>query len=368
MYKPTRRSFLATASTAVAATAIGAAGLTKAQGNSHEENGSVCNCGLIDVHTHYLPPLYAQALADAGLVKLDGGFPVPKWSEQAALDHMAKHNIDAVMLSVTSPSVGFLKERAARRKMARYLNEFAADVVKRNPGRFGAFATLPMEDLDDAMTELEYALDHLKLDGVIVESNTDGVYLGNPKLDPLFAALDKRNSTLFLHPTSPACFESVGLGRPAPILEFPMDTARTVTDLLFAGTLTRYPNIRMIVPHAGGALPALAHRIAMFSTLPFLEKKPAGGAEEVRKVLSSLYYDLAGSAHDGAVESLRRLTSTSHILFGSDFPFTPPAGVDANVKGVRNLKGLTIAEHEGIARSNARSLFPRLGERSAKSA
>jgi 6-methylsalicylate decarboxylase len=239
-------------------------------------------------------------------------------------------------------------------------------VISRNPGRFGAFATLPMEDFDDAMAELEYALDHLKLDGVIVESNTDGVYLGDPKLEPLFAALDKRKSTLFLHPTSPACFEAVGLGRPAPILEFPMDTARTVTDMIYAGTLTRYPNIRMIVPHAGGALPSLAHRIAMFSTLPFLEQKPAGGAEEVRKVLNSLYYDLAGSAHDGAVESLRRLTSTNHILFGSDFPFTPAAGVDANVKGVRALKGLTTVEHEGIARNNAYTMFPRLANKAVK--
>lgn len=106
--------------------------------------------------------------------------------------------------------------------------------------------------------------------------------------------------------------------------------------------------------------------MAVNTTLPFLEQKPAGGADEVRKVLSSLYYDLAGSAHDGAVESLRRLTSTSHILFGSDFPFTPPAGVDANVKGVRSLKGLSPAEHEGIARNNAYALFPRLASQAAK--
>ncbi|WP_027897342.1 amidohydrolase family protein [Zestomonas thermotolerans] len=367
MSNPSRPSFLSTVTSVAAATSLGTAGLAGAQddgheapGDTHEESGGICGCGLVDVHTHYLPPLYVQALADAGLVTLDGGFPVPEWSEQAVLAHMAKHNIKAVMLSVTSPSVGFLKAREERRKMARYLNEFAADVVQRNPGRFGAFATLPMADMEDAIAELEYALDHLKLDGVVVETNTDGCYLGNPRLEPLFAALDKRKSTLFLHPTSPACFEAVGLGRPAPILEFPMDTARTVTDLIYAGTLSHYPNIRMIVPHGGGALPALAHRIAQFSTLPFLTQKPSGGAEEVRKVLASLYYDLAGSAHDGAVESLRRLTTTSHILFGSDFPFTPPAGVEANVKGVRNLKGLSRAEHEGIARDNALALFPRL--------
>lgn len=367
MYKPSRRSFLTTAATAVAGTALGVSGLAGARTPLEDtaHSSAICNCGLVDVHTHYLPPFYAQALADAGLVKLDGGFPVPEWSEEAALAHMDKHGIEAIMLSVTSPSVGFLEDPAARQKLARYVNEFAADVVRRNPQRFGAFATLPMRDLDAAMVELEYALDHLKLDGVVVESNTDGVYLGDPRMEPIFAALHKRSATLFLHPTSPACFEAVGLGRPAPILEFPMDTARTVTDLVFAGTLSRYPNIKMIVPHAGGALPSLAHRIAMFSSLPFLERKPAGGAEEVRKVLDSLYYDLAGSAHDGAIESLRRLTSTKHILFGSDFPFTPPAGVDANVKAVRALSGLTPEEHEGIARNNAYALFPRLRREAA---
>ena len=151
----------------------------------------------------------------------------------------------------------------------------------------------------------------------------------------------------------------MGLGRPAPILEFPMDTARTVTDLVFAGTLTRYPDIRMIIPHAGGALTAVAERIAAFSSLPFLKQRPGGGAAEVNRVLASLYYDLAGSASDAAIERLRRLTSMTHILFGSDFPFTPAAGIEANVESFRTLTGLTISEHEAIANGNASRLFPR---------
>ena len=77
-------------------------------------------------------------------------------------------------------------------------------------------------------------------------------------------------------------------------------------------------------------------------------------------MLASLYYDLAGSASDGSIERLHRITSLQNILFGSDFPFTPSAGVDANVEGFRNLSGLTAAEHEGIARDNANRLFPRL--------
>ncbi len=320
-----------------------------------------CVCGLIDVHSHYLPPTYARALASEGLLTLDGGFPVPQWSEEKALAHMDKYNIEASILSVSSPNVGFLKNPLARQRLAREMNDFAGDLVKRKPNRFGAFATLPLPDINASLAEIGYALDTLKLDGIVMETNVHGIYLGDTRLDPIFAELNRRRATLFLHPTSPPCFESVGLGRPAPILEFPLDTSRTITDLIFAGTLTRYPDIRMIVPHAGGALTAVAERISGFSTLPFLKQRPVGGAEEVRRVLASLYYDLAGSASDGAIERLRRITSLSHILFGSDFPFTPAAGIDANVESFRTLSGLTKSEHEGIAKENALQLFARLG-------
>lgn len=319
-----------------------------------------CACGLIDAHSHFLPPVYAQALADAGLIVLDGGFPVPAWSEQRALDHMNWHGIETSMLSVSSPTVSFLSDKLARGRLARAVNEFAGDLVRRQPRRFGAFATLPLPDIDAAIEEIGYALDVLKLDGVVMETNVHGIYLGDPRLEPVFSALNKRKATVFLHPTSPPCLKAVGLGRPAPILEFPMDTARTVTDLIFAGTLTRHPDLKLIVPHAGGALTALVDRIAGFSTLPFLKQRPEGGAAEVRQLLANLHYDLAASANEAAIERLRRIVPMTRVLFGSDFPFTPAAGIEANVQGFRGLRTLSRAEHEDLARNNALALFPRL--------
>jgi hypothetical protein len=137
---------------------------------------------------------------------------------------MDRHGIEISMLSVSSPTVGFLKEPLARQRLARQVNEFTGDLAKRSPNSFGAFATLPLPDISVSLDELGYALEVLHLDGVV------------------------RRATLFVHPTSPPCLESVGLGHPAPILEFPMDTARTVTDLIFASTLTRYCDIQVMFP------------------------------------------------------------------------------------------------------------------------
>ena len=96
-------SVAATASTSDAATPVAA---VVAEGHGASNARRRCTCGLIDAHSHYLPPTYAQALADEGLVTLDGGFPVPPWSEEKALAHMDRHDIEASMLSVSSPTVG----------------------------------------------------------------------------------------------------------------------------------------------------------------------------------------------------------------------------------------------------------------------
>ena len=100
---------------------------------------------------------------------------------------------------------------------------------------------------------------------VAVLTNVGGVYLGDASLEPVMAELHRRRAVVFIHPTSPACWECTSLGFPRPMIEFPFDTTRAVTNMLLSGTLARYPDIRWIVPHAGGALPFLASRIAGIS-------------------------------------------------------------------------------------------------------
>lgn len=316
-----------------------------------------CPCGRIDVHNHFLPPVYAEALTRAGLRTLDGGMPIPAWSPEAALGMMDRQGIATAMISLSSPGPHILP-LSERPGLCREINEAGAVLFSRHPGRFGFFASLPLPDVAAALDAMAYAFDRLGADGVVLETNIEGRYLGDAAFAPIFAELNRRRATLFLHPTSPACFEAVALGRPAPLLEFPLDTTRTLTDLLYTRTLQTHPDIKVIVPHGGAALPALAARIAAFANVPFIQPRPASEAE-VLETLSRLYYDVALSAHPLAFAGLRRLAPISQILFGSDWPITPEPGVARNIQ-LLGENGLSDADMRSIARENALRVFPRL--------
>jgi predicted TIM-barrel fold metal-dependent hydrolase len=322
-----------------------------------ETRAAGCACGRIDVHSHFLPDVYVEALSKAGVRTLDGGMPIPAWSARAALDMMDRQQIGTAMVSLSSPSTHFL-EPARRAALARQVNAAGAALVAAHPGRFGFFATLPMPDIAASLAEMRHVFEVLGVDGVILESNIDGAYLGAPAFAPIFAELNRRQATLFLHPTSPTCFEAVALGRPAPLLEFPLDTTRTLVDLLYARTLQTHPDIKVIVPHGGAALPALVARIAAFANLPFIDPRPASEAE-VFETLARLYYDLALSAHPVPLAALQRLAPISQILFGADWPFTPEAGVARTLRQLDEA-GLSDDDLQAIARENALRVFPRL--------
>ena len=325
------------------------------------EKSAGCACGRIDVHAHFLPEVYARALAQAGMRTLDGGFPVPRWSAEAAIEMMDRQEIATAMVSLSSPSAHFLPP-AERPALVREVNDAGAGLMRSDPGRFGYFATLPMPDVAASLAEMRRAFDELGADGVVLQTNTDGIYLGAPAFAPIFAELNRRKATLFLHPTSPACFEALGLGRPAPLLEFPLDTTRTIVDLLYARTLQTNPDIKLIVPHGGAALPALIARIAAFAGVPFIEPRPASEAE-VFETLERLYYDVALSAHPVPFAALRRIAPITQILFGSDWPFTPEAGVARNIRQLTQSNDLSEGEARAIARENAERVFPRLAQR-----
>lgn len=316
-----------------------------------------CGCGRIDVHAHFLPEVYVEALAKAKLKTLDGGMPIPAWSAEAALEMMDRQQIDTAMVSLSSPAAHFLPVKK-RARLVREINLAGAELVRAHPGRFGYFASLPLPDVAAALDALRHAFDVLGADGVVLETNIDGRYLGAPAFAPIFAELNRRQAAVFLHPTSPACFEAVALGRPAPMLEFPLDTTRAVVDLLFSRTLQTHPDIKVIVPHGGAALPALISRIALFANAPFINPRPVS-EQEVFETLERLYYDVALSGHPTAIAGLRRIAPITQILFGSDWPFTPEFGVALNNHRLDQGE-LSESDLRAIARENAERVFPRL--------
>jgi predicted TIM-barrel fold metal-dependent hydrolase len=275
--------------------------------------------GLIDVHAHFTTERYITEATAAGHLEPDG-MPEdywPYWSASRHLDLMDQAGIDRAILSMSSPGVHFGDDAAAR-VLAREVNEAGAWISQQHPDRFGQFAALPLPDADGALVEIAYALDDLGADGVILLSNSGGRYLGDSHLSPVLGELDQRRAVIFLHPTSCVGHEHVSCGRPRPMIEFLFDTARTVVDFILSGAAERFPNLQLIVPHAGGVLPLLADRVELFRTL--------GGDTDDQKPVTALlgkfYYDLAGTPSAAQLAALHSIASTDRLLYGSDYAWT----------------------------------------------
>lgn len=310
----------------------------------------------IDVHAHYLPPGYVDELRGAGLVYPDGMRDYPEWSPESALETYDKLGIATGMLSISSPGVHY-GDNAAARRLARRVNEVGADTVAKFPTRFGLFAELPMPDLDGSLEELAYALDVLHADGIALKTNAGGTYLGDRRFNPIFDELNHRKALVFIHPTSPCCWKDCAMGYPRSMLEFPFDTTRAVTNLIFSGTLERCRDIRIIVPHNGGALPMLAERITRAgSALPLA---PAYRGEAI-SYLRRLYYDTASAASNHTLSSLLHISDSSHIVYGSDSPWAPEAAVLSTNHRLETSKYFSDRDRECIYRNNALRLIARL--------
>ena len=313
--------------------------------------------GFIDVHAHFLTGSYVAQARAAGHDVPDGMPAWPDWSAAAHLELMDRTGIDTAVLSISSPGTHFGDDDASRR-LAREVNDAGAQIVHDHSGRFGLFASLPLPDTDGAVSELGYAFDTLGADGVIVETNAHGVYLGDERLEPVFAELARRRATVLVHPTSPPCWQQTALGRPRPMIEFIFDTARAVTDLILTGTLTRHPGMHIIVPHGGGALPLLADRINAFlsASPPPHDRSPDPVAQ-----LRRLYYDLAGTPFPRQVPALLSLIGPGQLLYGSDFCFTPALGIEMQIAAI-NAAPVPVqgATWQSLSTGNALHLLPRL--------
>jgi 6-methylsalicylate decarboxylase len=351
--------------------------------------------GRIDVHHHIVPKEYVKALSKLGVTK-GLGVRLPKWDVNKSLDVMTRHGISTAVLSISAPGVYFKdndRRSAIAKNLSRQMNEICAGLIADHPGRFGAFATLPMPDVDAALNELAYSLDELKLNGVILLTNYDGYYLGDPRFDELFAELNRRKTVVFIHPQSPPGQEQCHLGLPEAMLDVCFDTTRTAFSLIVNGVTKDYPDIRFILSHAGGAVPYLAGRVSVTaSMLADLKGAAPALADGVGKLysmshkleekmpdqlsyylrfknnvlpegpdyfLSRFYYDTALSASPHCFSALLTVTDSAHIVFGTDYVFATEAAVPATINGVRN-NGFAPDDVRAIERETALTLLPGL--------
>jgi predicted TIM-barrel fold metal-dependent hydrolase len=314
---------------------------------------------VIDVHAHILPPDYVAAMRAAGLTDRDGhpladGTRFPAWSLEDSLAIMDRHDIAASVLSVTAPGVQFVAGDSARR-LARAMNEAMLEIVRQHPARFAILAVLPLSDIDASLQEIDYAFAN-GADGIGLYSNVDGRYLGDPRFTPLFEELDRRGATVFVHPAKPAAAEDLGIGLSAPILEYPFDSTRMLTSLLYSGTLARCRRMKLIVPHGGGAIPYLAARVA--SAAPRFSRI-ASSAEAIA-LLQGVYYDLTAMGQDCNLALLADFLPADRILVGYDYPFRPESVIAPHVREFEAFAGFSIEEKARIRQGNALRLFPRL--------
>ena len=282
--------------------------------------------GLIDLHAHFVTGGYVAAARAAGIDHPDGMPGWPGWTDTDHLDLMDRGGISKSYLSLSSPGVHFGDDRAAR-ALAREVNDYAAEVCRRHPDRFGLFASLPLPDVDGSLAETAHALDVLGADGLVVETNHHGIYLGDARMEPLWQELDRRGAVVFVHPTSPPHAEAVALGRPRPMIEFLFDTARAASDLVFGGVLTRHPRIRWVLTHAGGVLPLLADRMRMFQAA-------SGGGPDLVEQLGGLWYDMAGTPFPRQVPAFAAAFGTGRLVYGSDYCWTPAALTLAQIQSI----------------------------------
>lgn len=309
----------------------------------------------VDVHTHMMPAFYASAMETHGGDPSDS--PMPEWSPELAIKFMDSQNIGTAMLSLSAPSVVGWSGRE-RREMARRVNEYTAGLVADKPDRFGNFATVPLPDVEGALEEIAYAFDTLGADGVFLLANYLGRYLGDPLFEPMWAELHKRKAVALIHPGvtpgQPAFPPADGI--PSPLIDFMLHTTRAAVHLVFNGVVDRYPDVRMILSHAGGFLPYQALRIA--GGVPHFRADLSDPAKTLAS-FKQFYFDITLSS-GSAIPALKDFAADDHILFGTDFPYAPPDVASYFVTAFDKSEHLSASERAAINKGNALALFPRL--------
>ncbi|KAF2094368.1 hypothetical protein NA57DRAFT_80182 [Rhizodiscina lignyota] len=313
--------------------------------------------GWLDVHGHFFLPIsdaeFETFLEDMRIKSL---FLVPKgykWSLDDTLCYMDSAGIQMQMLSYIPNNIS--KLRAA--------NEYCAGIVKKTPTRFGQLCALPTDDPAACLKEIDKAVNVYHADGFAVCSTLNGVYFSDPSLLPVWQKLDDLGAVVHMHPNA---YAGPTDGRPSPVIEVAFDTTRVATDMLYRRLLLRFPNIKIILAHCGGALPALSGRLALLGTEAWVPNPENVNRTEMEEQLKRFYVDTAATAATGLQPAVK-MVGSERIIYGADcgVPCSTVHTMEENRASVRNVSKEMGLDAEFVGR-NAWDLFPAAARRVEK--
>ncbi|AJT41061.1 amidohydrolase family protein [Psychromicrobium lacuslunae] len=273
-----------------------------------------------DVHAHLWSEEYLELLARLGRPDLDAhrGLSAGASVEElrGRFKQMDSAGIDRQILSVT-PLAPHFQDLNSAVEAARFSNQEYAELVERHPDRFAAFASLPLPHVEEALIELDHALDELGMIGVAVTTDILGASLSDPGFEPIFAALNERKSVLYVHPAGMDAHSQLIRGRSMRwSAGAPIEDTIAVVDLLLSGFPSRYPELRIIASHLGGGLPMILQRLDRQQPWesPQTPEPPSTAAHR-------LWFDTVAHGDRDVLELAARKFGVGRLLLGTDFPY-----------------------------------------------
>ncbi|MFF3618297.1 amidohydrolase family protein [Streptomyces sp. NPDC002467] len=311
----------------------------------------------IDMHHHFCAPEWREWAERHGLVNPR---QLPPWARFDAEDSIRFMDRVGIATAVLKPMLPAKYHSSAQLREAINITLLSMlEVANSHPGRFSFYVPLFLEDAEASSWAVRRGLGQFGAVGVNVTANHGGVYLGDPSYDRVFHELDDLGAVVDTHPHnlpgSPPGTATAVPGIPNFMCDFLLDTTRAAVNMISRRTLDRFPNIKVILPHAGGFLPYIAPRIQALGR--FCD--PAVDPGAVRDHLRRFYYDTAGPMAPAA--TLLAHVPAEHVLFGTDWPAAPAdTVVDFALPALDADPAFTPEQLTGVYHDNALSLIPQL--------
>lgn len=309
----------------------------------------------IDIHAHYFPETYLDLLQRFGSEATDmarhRGAGGSSDELEVRLELMDSAQVQMQVLSV-SPQLPYFEDEIHAIEAARAINDLYADLVRRYPTRFAAFAAAPLPHIDAALAEIERALDQLHMVGVTVATSVLGRSPADPEFEPLYAELNLRGAVLYIHPAGvSACSPLIAdYGLTWPI-GAPIEDTISATQLIFKSIPERYPHIKIINSHLGGALPMFLQRLDNLYrwAAPGITEPPSAQARR-------MWYDTVGHFHVPALRCACESFGADRLILGTDFPYLSGDGYRRSVSYIEDA-GLSTSDAHRILDTNAASVL-----------